>query len=396
MSSDNSITSITGVYAGGIAAGIKPSAKDLAFIFVPQACACAGVFTQSTFSASCVAYSRSCIEASELKAIIINSGNANAATGSKGEADCLEMAELAASKLGLRPEEVAVASTGIIGKNLPMDVVRLGISTLLENPKIREGSLAAEAIMTTDLVTKEVLVRTSIAGVELSIGGIAKGSGMIAPNMATMLGFLVTDANISQEALGPIFKRAINRSFNMISVDTDTSTNDMVLCIANGQTGPALEDSQSLDDFEEALTETCIELAKKIVRDGEGATKLIEVQITGASCEKDAHALALSVINSPLVKTAIHGEDPNWGRVIMALGKTPDVEMDPNRVSVSFQKVVVFSEGQPQQFERSALKSDLACADIVIRADLGLGTAAACAWGCDLTKEYIDINVDYN
>ena len=396
MTANNLLTSIKGVYAGAIASGIKENAKDLAFIYVPEACACAGTYTQNSFAAACVDYSRQCTNNGVIKAIIINSGNANAATGEQGHADCLEMAQLAANCLSLSTKEVAIASTGIIGKKLPMDVLRQGIPRLLKEPQLRQGTAAAEAIMTTDLVSKEVLAQAQINGELVSIAGIAKGSGMIAPNMATMLGFLVTDANLQQEQLATIFRRVIARSFNMISVDTDTSTNDMVLCIANAACPTPLESEDCLSAFEDLLLNACIELAKKIARDGEGASKLIEVEVTGANCEKHASALALSVANSPLVKTAIHGEDPNWGRVIMALGKTPDVALNPNDVSVSFQSTEVFSNGQPVDFDSARLREALADKEITISARIGNGPCQAKAWGCDLTKGYIDINVDYN
>lgn len=390
------LTRVDGVYASAIAAGIKPGRKDLSYIYVPDAQASAGVFTKNAFAAACVAYSRECLERGPIKAVVINAGNANAATGELGLRNAQETAEIGAQLLGLSPYQVAVASTGIIGKQLPMDLMRAGLQSLLANPRQQDGRAVAEAIMTTDLVPKEAFRQISIDGGTVTLAGIAKGSGMIAPNMATMLGFVVSDVAISQEHLQPLFRRAISRSFNMISVDTDTSTNDMVLHITNGKSGVPLSSPEALEAYERALTDICIDLAKQIARDGEGATKLISAHVTGAHTEDEAQRIALSIINSPLVKTAIHGADPNWGRVAMAIGKTADVHLQPDLVCISFAGFEVFRRGAPLAFDREAVRAGLSSAEVLIAVDLGLGTGCAYAWGCDLTKGYIDINVDYN
>ncbi len=392
-----SITDIGGVFSSGIASGIKAKkgAKDLAFIYVPQAYATAGVFTRNQFPAACVTYTKRCLSRNVLKAVIINAGNANAGTGEKGLQDTKTMARLTARKLGLRPSEVGVASTGKIGEFLPMDKVESGIEKLLENPQVSEGGVAAEAILTTDLVKKEIVVTRQVGKREIKVAGMAKGSGMIAPNMATTLIFLATNVAIP---VGPLQKRleeAVNKSFNMMSVDTDTSTNDMLLMFSTGTAKDILTLTPEWEALESALLEVCVHLAKAIARDGEGATKLIEVQVICAVSGGDARTIAMNVVNSPLVKTAIHGADPNWGRIIAVACRDPKLKINPAKLSLKLQDHLIFSKGQPVAFDRDAVSVALKGDTVVIALDVGLGNASATSWGCDLTKGYVEINTAY-
>jgi glutamate N-acetyltransferase / amino-acid N-acetyltransferase len=392
---DKTITDIEGVFANGTSCGIKEQAPDLAFIYVPNAYASAGAFTRNKFSAPCIHYTRKCLQASVLKAVIINSGNANAATGEEGLANSARTAALAAALLKLRPEEVAVASTGIIGKQLPMDKIEAGLANLLANPGARCGERALEAIMTTDTRPKRVHLSREIGGALVSVAGICKGSGMIAPNMGTMLSFLVTDARLDGGALQEMLLSAVDESFNMTSVDTDTSPNDMALLIATGRRG--LEGQTERQAFLELLTSACQSLCRQIAADGEGAHRLIEVRVQGAASRQDARAVAKSVVDSPLVKTALHGADPNWGRIIAAAGKRPECKFDWERVDLELQGVLVFRDGaatDPQA--REALFALLKQPEIKVVLDLHQGAHSAAAWGCDLSKGYIDINTHYN
>ncbi|MGE4170749.1 MAG: bifunctional glutamate N-acetyltransferase/amino-acid acetyltransferase ArgJ [Candidatus Margulisiibacteriota bacterium] len=390
------ITDLDGVYAAALASGIKPNKLDLGYIFVPGAVASAGVFTQNKVAAPCVVFNKKNNDRHIVKAVVVNAGNANAATGEQGAKDVKKTAALAAEKLGLLPSEVAVASTGIIGVPLPMDKVEAGLNTLLKTPKVRHGDVLAKAIMTTDLCVKEVFVQKKIGKKNIVVAGMAKGSGMIAPNMATMLGFLVTNANLDHAHLQEALSHAVNRSFNMISVDTDTSTNDMVLIQATGERQFSVQDKAEWQAFLDLLTEACTHLAKLIAKDGEGATKLIEVTVNQAASVKDAKRLALSIVNSPLVKTAIHGADPNWGRVMAAAGKVEEAKLNPAKATLHFGEVLVFEKGAPTAFDVKALRTMLSGDTVQITLNLNLGKSAATAWGCDLTKGYIDINTQYS
>ena len=391
------ITDIEGVYATGIHAGIKAEGtkRDMALIYVPDAVGSAGVFTQNKFRAPCLDYTKRCLERGTLKAIIVNSGNANAATGEQGFRNAEQTGEWAAQKLGLSPDEIAVASTGIIGVQLPMDRIRGGLEKLLKDPKLRDGHAAADAITTTDSYTKEVFVTAEIAGFPVSISGIAKGAGMIAPNMGTMLSYLVTDAHLPSPVLQRALEEAVSDSFNMISVDTDTSTNDMALLLATGKHQlPA--STTVFVQFRDLLRSACITLAKMIARDGEGAEKLIEATVQGAATKQDARTIALNIINSPLIKTAIHGADPNWGRVIMAVGKDHRCQVDPKRIDLRFDTEAILKDGEQLPFDRARLIAHLKQEHVKIHVDLHLGAESATAWGCDLTMGYIKINTDYS
>lgn len=389
------ITDLKGVYSAAVRSGIKSQGLDLAFIYVPDACGSAGTFTMNKFMAPCLQYTKEVIAKNVVKAVIINSGCANAATGRTGFRNARQTAAWAARMLDLKPSEVAVASTGIIGVQLPMQKVERGLKDLLRAPRARKGGLAARAIMTTDTCPKEIVVRGRIGKETVTVAGIAKGAGMIAPNMATMLSYLVTDAKLSSRQLQPMLSAAVKNSFNMASVDGDTSTNDMVLLFANGAKHlPG--GKKALRQFAALLEEACRALAKMIVTDGEGATKLIEVRVTGAASEEDARKIARSVTNSPLVKTAIHGADPNWGRVVAAAGKVTGVKLDPKRLDLYFGAEKVLSRGKILKFNTGRVVRSLKQKKVFVHLHLNLSKGSAVAWGCDLTKGYIEANVQYN
>lgn len=392
---DDIFTDLEGVFGNGIAAGIKPNKRDLAYIYVPNAVACAGVFTLNKFIAPCLTYTQKIMKSQVVKAVIINSGNANAGTGKIGLANAKKTSQYAARLLNLKPSEVAVASTGIIGVQLPMDKILSGLDTLLASPSVKEGHAVSDAILTTDLCDKIVHVSCKIGKKNIIVSGIAKGSGMIEPNMGTMLAYFVTNASIPQAQLQVLLQGACDESFNMISVDTDTSTNDMALLFATGEKKFQLVSRVEREAFQNLLTEACQILAKKIARDGEGATKLIEVRVVGASSRRDARKVAKLIVNSPLVKTAMHGEDPNWGRVLMAAGKDPDVKFSADKLSLFFNDQVIVKEGEIVS-TREQLAPVLKKETIVILLDLNLGNGHATAWGCDLTNKYIDINTAYS
>ena len=390
------LTDIEGVYAAGIAAGIKKKDLDLGLLYVPNAVASAAVFTKHKFKASSVSYTQKSSKRHVLKAMIINSGNANAVTGKQGHSDTKLMALQVASMLDLKPSEVGVASTGIIGKPLPMQTIETGIKQLCKLKESKQGADLAKAILTTDLVPKTTFKQKKIGKKTIQVAGITKGSGMISPNMATTLGFLVTNVKVSSAVLQECLKKAIDASYNMLSVDTDTSTNDMVVCIASGAYAISQHDPDQIKAFQNVLDEACIDLAKQIAKDGEGATKLIEVYVKQAARMSDARQIAKQVIDSPLVKTAIHGEDPNWGRLIMAIGKNDAIKLNPEKVNVMLGCEYIIKDGQPTQVSRAVLSKQLKSNEVEITIDCQLGKASTRAWGCDLTKGYIDINTEYN
>jgi glutamate N-acetyltransferase/amino-acid N-acetyltransferase len=396
-STDKSITAISGVYASGVAAGIKANGgMDLAFVFVPNAYGSAGVFTQSAFAAPPVHVSQQALRRGTIKAVVLNAGNANAGTGKQGLRDARETASCAARLLGLRPTEVAVASTGVIGKPLQMTHIKSGLTTLLSEPKARNGRAAAEAVMTTDLTRKEVFCTGTVAGHRITVAGFAKGSGMIAPNMATTLGVLATDAKIGNAALNKLLRAAVDATINMTSVDTDTSTNDTFLAFSTGQKGPRISSRKHQQEFLALLTSACSVLARSLAADGEGATKLIEVSVQGARNLRDARCIAKNIVSSPLVKTAIHGADPNWGRVLAAAGKDPSTSVDPRKVDLTFAGAPVMRRGSIVRHDRNKIRKLMSSKEVKIELHLHLGTASATAWGCDLTHGYVDINVSYS
>lgn len=391
-----SVTLPKGYKAGGMHCGIKRKRLDLGYIISDVPATVAGVYTTNSFQAAPLKVTQMSIaKENKIQAILVNSGNANACTGEQGLLDALEMQKEFASKLGIKEHLVAVTSTGVIGERLPMDKIKAGINQVLRSEfKVEENF--KKAILTTDTCTKQIAVQVEIDGKTVSIGGAAKGSGMIHPNMATMLGFVTTDANIEHKDLLHALKDVTNQTFNMITVDGDTSTNDMVLIMANGMAGNTKLTKEHLDweAFKSGLKIVCESLAKKIARDGEGATKLIEVHVNGACSQNAASAVSKAIISSNLVKTAIYGTDPNWGRMITAIGYS-GVPVVPNAIKVSIGPFVVFEGGLPHPIEETDVKEYLKLETIKIFVELNQGDYHATAWGCDLTYDYVKINASY-
>jgi glutamate N-acetyltransferase/amino-acid N-acetyltransferase len=390
-------TAAAGFLAAGVASGVRyEGRRDVGLLLSEEVGgAAAVVVTTNVVKAAPLLVTGEAVEGGNVRAVVVNSGVANAATGERGLEDARRMQALAAAELKLEPEEVAVASTGVIGEHLPMDRVEAGIkeaATSLSD----DGSPFAEAILTTDTCTKEAVATVEIGGEVVTVGGVAKGSGMIHPNMATMLAFVTTDAAVEKKCLQNALNGATERTFNRITVDGDTSTNDMALLMANGAAGnePLRQDSPDYPAFEEAVEAVMRELAKEIARDGEGATKLIEVVVEGAKDEASAAALAKAVVGSSLVKAAAYGEDANWGRVLAAMGYA-GVPFDPEGVEIQFGIVKVFEKGEPVAHDAAEANATLAEGEIVITARLGEGEGSASAWGCDLTHEYVEINGSY-
>jgi len=389
-----------GFKAGGIWCGIKASSKkrDLALIYSEKSCTAAAMFTANRVKAASVIVSQKHVAGGKLHAVIANSGNANACTGEAGLAAANRMAELAADEFAVPAETVAVASTGVIGVPLPIAAIENSIEALANSLRGDEAGHAAalEAIMTTDTRKKEISVEIEGGA---RIGGMAKGSGMIHPNMATMLCFLTTDVSISRELLEASLRRAVGRSFNRVTVDGDTSTNDMALIMANGASGVTVAaGSAEYEAFSLALEAACVSLARAMARDGEGATKLVTVTVNGAADEKTAETLAKAVASSSLVKAACFGADANWGRILCAMGYS-GAEFDPDNTNVSFKsktgELAVFSKGMPIQFPEDTAKQILSEEEIEILISAGEGGGSATAWGCDLTYDYVKINGDY-
>jgi glutamate N-acetyltransferase/amino-acid N-acetyltransferase len=367
--------------------GIKDTTLDFTVLYSTVRAAAAGVFTQSIFCGAPIIVGREHLADGYAQALVINSKNANVATGQQGIDNAREISRLVANELGIAPQDVIPSSTGVIGWQLPIDKFRHGTAGLRQ--QLRQGALgeAAQAIMTTD--TRPKIMAKKVGNTVLA--GMAKGAGMIEPDMATMLSFLLTDAAIPPATLRPMLQRAVATSFNMISVDTDTSTSDTVLLLANGLAGEV-----DLNAFQTALNEVCVYLAKEVARDGEGATKLMEVTVSTARDHDQAKRVAKAVVNSPLIKTAVYGADPNWGRVIMAIGKChTDTDIRPDNVRILFGDTCVFAYGEPQDADLSALTKYLQGKDIRIAIELGLGTGQATVWGCDLTEDYVRINALY-
>jgi glutamate N-acetyltransferase/amino-acid N-acetyltransferase len=393
-----------GFKAGGIWCGIKASSKkrDLALIYSEKSCTAAAVFTTNRVKAASVLVSQEYIADGKLHAIIANSGNANACTGDEGLAAARRMAELAADEFAINPRNVAVASTGVIGVPLSIAAIENSIVALANSISSDEGGHAAalEAIMTTDTRKKEFSVEIEINGIPVRIGGMAKGSGMIHPNMATMLCFITTDAAISRELLESSLRSVVERSFNRLTVDGDTSTNDAVIIMANGASGaPCINaPGAEYEIFTRALELSCVKLTRAMARDGEGATKLVTVTVSGAADEKAAVTLAKAVAASSLVKAACFGADANWGRVLCALGYS-GAEFDPTKTNVRFKsaagEIVLCKNGGPVPFSEEEAKTVLSAEEIEILVDTGAGGGTATVWGCDLTYDYVKINGAY-
>lgn len=367
--------------------GIKDTTLDFTVIHSTVRAAAAGVFTQSTFCGAPITVGREHLADGQAQTLVINSKNANVATGQLGIDNARETARLVAAELGVAAQDVIPSSTGVIGWQLPMDKFRQGITGLRQQLRPEALGAAAQAIMTTD--TRPKLMATRVGNAVLA--GMAKGAGMIEPDMATMLSFLLTDAAIPPATLRTMLQRAVAVSFNNVSVDTDTSTSDTVILLANGLAGEV-----DLTAFQSALNEVCIYLAREVARDGEGATKLLEVAVSAARDHAQARRIAKAVVNSPLIKTAVHGADPNWGRVAMAIGKChEETDVRPEKVRILFGDTCVFAHGEPQNADLGALTKYLQGKEIRIAIELGLGSGQATVWGCDLTEEYVRINALY-
>ena len=392
------ITAVPGIRASGVHGGLKPdNQKDVALIVADSPAVAAGVFTRNRVCAATVLLSREHLEDQIAQAIVVNSGNANACTGEPGLDNAREMASLVGEQLDIEPQSVLVSSTGVIGVQLPMDAIRKGIERAADTLREDGGHDAAQAIMTTDTVPKEIAVEIEIGGEKVKIGGMTKGSGMIAPNMATMLAFMAADVNIAGAPLQEALRKSVNKSFNRVTVDTDTSTNDTVQILATGsaRNSEITEASgDSYDAFCEGLEFVCIELAKKIAQDGEGATKLIEVVVKNAKNETEAEQAARSIAESPLVKTAVFGKDANWGRILMAVGKS-EAQFDPYQVNVWLGDYQLVKAGMDSGFDEEKATQLFSEDTVTITVDLNAGDAEATMWTCDYSYDYIKINADY-
>ena len=387
------VTAPRGFQAGGISAGLKASGRpDLAVVVAPEAAVCAGCFTTSCVRAACVDLCSERLQKSsgQARAVLINSGQANACTGDRGLMDSLRITQVLAEQLGCSEELVLICSTGVIGVPIPMPTLLAGMQPLLADLTEDGGDRAAAAILTTDLVDKQIALAAQLGDRTVRIGGMAKGSGMIHPDMATMLAFLTCDAAVEPALWQSMVRRAVNRSFNAITVDGDTSTNDTVLAFSSGD--PLAEPDHA--QLEIGLTQAMQELACAIARDGEGATCLIEVRVEGAADEPSALRIARTICSSSLVKTAVHGRDPNWGRIVAAAGRS-GVRFNPEAVALWIGEHQLMAAGQPLPFDRQAASEVLRGRDVLIRLRLMEGSAATSAWGCDLSDQYVRINADY-
>jgi len=394
---EGTVTSPQGFCAGATCAGIKKQAEnslDLGILFSEIPCVATALLTTNKIKSAHITLCQERLQKGKMVALIANSGCANACTGEQGLADAAQMAAVTANSLGVLPEDVLMASTGVVGQPLPMKLIEDGIGRIALSSE--GGHELARAIMTTDNVPKEAAVKARIGESEIIIGGVAKGSGMIHPNLATMFCFLTTDAAVELDFLKSALRKAVDVSFNMVSVDMDTSPSDMVLLMANGMAGnePISEGSQQAETFQQALDQACIYLAKAIARDGEGATKLIEVIVDGALNVAEARLAARTIVSSPLVKTAVHGADPNWGRIIVALGRS-GAEVEEAKVNLDIGEVSILKEGHPLPYNESDVIRVFEQSEVPINVHLNLGTASATAWGCDLSEEYVMINSQY-
>ena len=396
------VTAAAGFVAGGLHAGLKKcqDKKDLAIIPSLAPAVVGAVFTQNKFAAAPVNWCRQVVAGGRAQAVVVNSGNANACTGAEGAANAAEMAAVCGKALQAPPEQVLVCSTGVIGVQLPMPLLREGIATCAAQLSTQGGQAAAEAIMTTDLYCKETAVSYQYQGKTVTVGGIAKGSGMIHPNLATMLCFITTDLQIEAAALQQAVKEAADASFNMVTVDGDTSTNDSMLVLANGQAGneTVQADGAGYAEFVQVLTLVAARLARLMAYDGEGATKLLECQVCGAPSLQDARLAAKAVVGSSLVKAAFYGEDANWGRIACAAGYS-GAQFDTAKVNLRLQsaagEIELMRDGSGLVFDEEAAKQILQEREIFINLDLGSGEYQATSWGCDLSHEYVNINADY-
>ena len=398
------VTAAKGFLAAGVEAGIKyQNRKDMAMVYSKTPCRAAGVFTTNVVKAAPVLWDKEVVESEwEAQAIVVNSGIANACTGKLGYEYCRETAGAAADALEISPQSVLICSTGVIGMQLPMEKMTEGVRMLAKaiKPGEEAGTDAAKAIMTTDTRNKQVAVKVTIGGKEVTIGGMCKGSGMIHPSMCTMLAFVTTDVNISKKLLQEALSADVQDTFNMVSVDGDTSTNDTLLVLANGQAeNPEItEKGADYDTFVEALHYVNETLAKKIAGDGEGATALFEVKVIHADNKEDAKTLAKSVITSSLTKAALFGHDANWGRILCALGYS-GAKFDPEAIELYLEssagKILIFKDGMAADYSEEEATRILSCSEVTALVDMKMGEAEATAWGCDLTYDYVKINADY-
>ena len=392
------VTFPKGFQAAGVKAGIKKSGNlDVAVIYTEKEAAAAGTFTKNAVAAAPVHVSKKVVATHAAHAIVANAGCANACTGAQGEKDAAAMQQIAANALGCTPDDVIVGSTGIIGQLLPMDKVEQGIKAAVKELSVDGSMDAGNAIITTDTYSKAGATSVTIGGKEVRFGIIAKGSGMIRPDMATVLCFITTDADIDGVLLQEALSEVIEHSLNMISIDGDMSTNDMAIVLANGAAGnPKItEKNADYEMFKETLLVLCQGISEKIAADGEGATKFITVHVKGAKSFSDAKMVGMSVANSPLVKTAFFGEDPNWGRVICAVGYA-GVPMDPNHTTVKFGGIPVYADGVGASYDADALRTVMTAHDIVVEIDLKDGDSEAKVWTCDFSYEYVKINGEYH
>lgn len=395
---DGGLSTVPGFKSSGIHCGIKKDGKnDLALIFSEISAVVAGVFTQNKIKAAPVTLNMEKLKKGQGAAVIINSGNANACTGIQGLKDAEKIVETVAAKLNITQESTFISSTGIIGKPLPMEKILFNIPALIDSLNQNGGKEAAKAIMTTDTFPKEIAVREYIDGKPVTMAGIAKGAGMIHPDMATMLSFIVTDINIKQHSLQKALKSSVEKSFNMITIDGDTSTNDTVLILANGVAGnkeiewgtPEFSKIQAMLDY---VTQS---LAKMIVKDGEGATKFVEIKVRGARYFKEAKKIAFTIANSSLVKTAFFGENPNWGRIMAAIGST-GIEIEEDKIAISFNDLKIVEGGIGLKQVESSILDILKKDSFAVTIDLGLGEEEALIWATDLSCEYVEINAHYD
>ena len=400
---EGSVTSPQGFTAVAVAAGIKKEDQlDLAIVHSGQDCSCAAMFTKNQVVAAPVIVDKETLAQNKrrLRAVVINSKNANACTGEPGLANARATQRIAATALGCNSDQVLVLSTGVIGVQLPMDKLAAGISAGAAGLTPENGRLAAEAIMTTDTHPKHVAVTVSLPGGPVTIGGMAKGAGMLHPNMATMLSVLTTDAAVAPDVLDGLLKTAVNLSFNRISIDGDTSTNDTILLLANGASGTAVSSPDDMAQFGTALNQLCTALAHMIVRDGEGATKFVEIQVTGAKSEADAHQIANTIATSPLVKTAFAGSDANWGRLLMAAGRA-GVAFNQTKIDLWIgasqpNELQLVANGTPTKYQEVDAAAVFAEPEFKILLDLGDGGGGtAVVWTTDLSHDYVSINADY-
>jgi len=392
--SSGSVTSALGFLAGAVYAGIKSEDEfDLAILCSEVPCKAAGVFTTNQIKSAPVVLSQKNIVRGRAQAIVVNSGCANACMARQGLTDARVMVNLTAAKLGISPEEILIASTGIIGTPLPMDKIRAAMPRI--KPSREGGHDFCQAIMTTDTRPKELAVRVDSEGTEFTIGASAKGIGMIHPDLATLLCFIATDAVVSPDFLKAALQKAVNCSFNMVSIDGDTSPNDCVFLLANGLAANEPIDFDNGCDFQEALNTVCTHLARSMAQDGEGAAKLIEIIVEGAEDQAGARQVARTIASSPLVKAAINGNDPNWGRIVAAAGRS-GAKVREDRLDVYLNNVCVMKQGCPTPFNKEDMKSSWSASDnVLIRLCLHLGDGQATSWGCDLSEEYVRINSSY-